>query len=523
MSSGKPNLSQAVPIRNVAIPSSFGIEAVDATAEQTVGADVRERLRKDLGIPNDRSILHPDQPKFPGRGPPGPVPPAAGQPQQPLPPKPEPKPSPPVTAPNGAAPGALGIALEKLVGKFEGTGFNTILRPQNGAKGQGTSDNLLELNFTHETLTFLDRTVLGDVPNRGFGLQPDVNLRGIPYTQQISDLANSATGKPDLPFDKAPGIHFEQGLFMRTPALTPFVNNGKFDTKGPAILGPTITRMASIPHGTTINAQGEDPTAVIQNRPDFNSLPVKLNVPTILPFPIGSKDPIGNALNGVFPQLGFRNDVEKDRIPLNFRDFVRAGTITESQFNNPNNYLDEVNKKQTIVEHVTFNVDTKPKLKLWGGGTDNIAQLAEPEIAQGDITVTHKPAPGTASRANANAIQVTCQYWISTVQDQIRVPVFDKATLPRINSDPKLRDVSSNIVWPVVSPPATAGVRKPTFKIMLDKNAGEFPLKVFYTQIQYSQNVSLDFGTLTWPHISVATLVPADPIPISTIRDADRL
>jgi len=33
-------------------------------------------------------------------------------------------------------------------------------------------------------------------------------------------------------------------------------------------------------------------------------------------------------------------------------------------------------------------------------------------------------------------------------------------------------------------------------------------------QIQYSQMVLLNFNGLSWPHASVATLVPADPIPI---------
>ena len=31
------------------------------------------------------------------------------------------------------------------------------------------------------------------------------------------------------------------------------------------------------------------------------------------------------------------------------------------------------------------------------------------------------------------------------------------------------------------------------------------------TQIQYSQQVFLNFNTLTWPHVSVATLVPRSP------------
>jgi hypothetical protein len=34
------------------------------------------------------------------------------------------------------------------------------------------------------------------------------------------------------------------------------------------------------------------------------------------------------------------------------------------------------------------------------------------------------------------------------------------------------------------------------------------------TQIQYSQKVILNFAGLSWPHVSVASLVPADPIPI---------
>jgi hypothetical protein len=34
------------------------------------------------------------------------------------------------------------------------------------------------------------------------------------------------------------------------------------------------------------------------------------------------------------------------------------------------------------------------------------------------------------------------------------------------------------------------------------------------TQIQYSQQVFLNFNGLTWPHISVATLVPSDAIPV---------
>jgi hypothetical protein len=43
----------------------------------------------------------------------------------------------------------------------------------------------------------------------------------------------------------------------------------------------------------------------------------------------------------------------------------------------------------------------------------------------------------------------------------------------------------------------------------LDK---EREITVSFTQIQYSQIVLLNFATLTWPHVSVNTLVPADDI-----------
>ena len=37
-------------------------------------------------------------------------------------------------------------------------------------------------------------------------------------------------------------------------------------------------------------------------------------------------------------------------------------------------------------------------------------------------------------------------------------------------------------------------------------------LTVKFTQIQYTQTVLLNFNGLTWPHVSVNTLVPADDI-----------
>ncbi|KPI36338.1 uncharacterized protein AB675_7297 [Cyphellophora attinorum] len=508
----------AQPLFNVAVPTSFRIEAVDAKAEQTAGHATRAALRKARGLPDNVSLLHPDKPKFPSEFVAQPVPQPG--PQQPL----QPTPTTNETS-TGVEPGSLGIALSKFVGEFQGNGFNSILRPQNGPNGQGTSDNLLELNFTHETLTFLAEDVLGDIPNRGSQLQPDINLRGIPYTQRIKDLANGETGKGDLPIDTAPAIHFEQGLFVRTPALIPWKDNtftAKVDTP---ILPATVSRMASIPHGTTINAQALDPTTVTPGAPVFQNLDVQNTFPFSL-----DKTPADAADPSFFPQLQFKTDVTKDRIPLDLRKFDTAGTINEAQFKNPENYLKDNNDKKTIKEHITFTVDTQPQIALWGGGTDNVAHLAEHEVTDpttGEVETNDASKPladGTVlSTANANAIHVACKYWISSVEETITIPVFDKATLPRINQDPAKKDDFANIVWPVVSPTKIDGVGQPDFQITLDKNDTEFQAKVLYTQIQYAQTVMLDFNTLRWPHVSVNSLVPSTPVIIATEADFTRV
>src|SRR5579864_9367627 len=107
-----------------------------------------------------------------------------------------------VTPPPPPAP--LG-PLAAFVGDWVGQGFNTIFRPDNPITPTPLpvpvpgSDNILELNLTHETLSF--SAPLGAVPNRGF-VQGDAMLNGVPYLQSISDIT---TGQ-------SIGIHFEPGL-----------------------------------------------------------------------------------------------------------------------------------------------------------------------------------------------------------------------------------------------------------------------------------------------------------------------
>jgi hypothetical protein len=124
-------------------------------------------------------------------------------------------------------------------------------------------------------------------------------------------------------------------------------------------------------------------------------------------------------------------------------------------------------------------------LPLFGGGTDNIAFLL------GD---NHAPLP---DNPNAQALQMTATFWIETVQVTIFVPIF-KPGQPAltIQGEPKVpgQPVPTFLVEPAVEIPVPR------------------PITVTFTQIQYSQVVFLNFRGLIWPHVSVATLVPAGDV-----------
>src|SRR3954470_3671712 len=138
------------------------------------------------------------------------------------------KPLPPIDKPLEFTLAALATSplgpLQDLVGTWEGHGFNTIWRPHH--PGQ---DHFLELNLTLETLQVEE--IKGAIPNRGL-LQGDINMFGVTYLQQIKDRIVKA------------GLHIEPGIWATVPKTT-----------NPAEV-PTVVRMASIPHGTTILAQG---------------------------------------------------------------------------------------------------------------------------------------------------------------------------------------------------------------------------------------------------------------------------
>jgi hypothetical protein len=240
--------------------------------------------------------------------------------------------------------------LAALPGTWTGRGFNTIWRPH-----FKTQYRFLELNETKETLQFDE--IPGEIPNRGL-LQKDINMFGVHYLQQISDRNLNA------------GIHIEPGIWATVPATTA--------PKEP----PTVVRMASIPHGTVILAQGQ--ASVIAGPPVIK--------PTdIIPFGIGdpsSKGTFADAELG-FPELDLSTKTK-------FRQPSDASTmpgIHQGMVKNPNNVLTKAIAGQEIVNTVVLRVkaqNTKPR----NVGTANTFFLGP----------------------NASADIVTATFWIETVK-----------------------------------------------------------------------------------------------------------
>ncbi len=357
------------------------------------------------------------------------------------------------TEPRAVASSAPSLGpLTAFTGTFKGHGFNTIFRPDSTATPTPLpvpvtgSDNVLELNLTLETLSFSPS--LGSVPNRGSGAQADIFLNGVPYLQTISDVT-----VPSQPV----GIHFEPGLWLAVPTTTDPTE------------GATVARMASIPHGTTVEAQGT--SFAIAGKPTI--APVD-----ITPFVTG--DP---AHKITFASQTATDD-KTPRIPQNLAPFITAGTITQAMLTDPNTLLRNHIASQTITSTTVISVSSDPASPLFGGGTDNIAFLL------GDATAT-KP--------NAQTLKMEAVFWIETVEFTIEVPVYEPGQPPlvvRAQTGAEGQPVPEFLVNPPIR------ITEPR------------PITVQATQIQYSQQVFLNFNNLTWPHVSVATLVPASPIPV---------
>jgi len=267
------------------------------------------------------------------------------------PPVPTPAPTPVAAVP----PPDLG-ALQGLLGSWAGSGLNTIWRPNQPATG---SDRFLEINVTQEILEF--EVIPGTIPNRGL-LQGDLFMTGVRYLQQISDanVKDPATG------DDA-GLHIEPGLWLSVPVTT-----------NPTVPA-TVARLASIPHGTTIVAQGLASTVAAG--------PVVPTV-TITPFAIGNPGaPVTFPEQTLATSTAFRTSG------------VGLTGVTQPMLDNPNSVLTAATAGQRIATTTTLVVSSDTTMPVLGGGTANTAFLQ-----------------GGPGGPNAVAARVDATFWIQTSQ-----------------------------------------------------------------------------------------------------------
>jgi hypothetical protein len=262
------------------------------------------------------------------------------------------------------SPAELG-PLAQLPGTWTGTGFNAIWRPHNPMQPHA---RFLELDITTETLAF--SPINGPIPNRGL-LNPDINMFGLTYMQQVSEAL--------LP---PRGLHVEPGIWATVPPTT--------DPALPA----TVVRMGCIPHGTSILAQG---VADI----DVRGAPAIEDV-NIVPFPgaVAPTNPDFPIVETEFPEL----DLSKPHLCRH-----ASSRVTQEMVENPNSVLQAVMARQPIKSHTSLVVSTgpdvipgseQPGVPVPGGGTANTAFLSKVSSPQ---------------EGNADAIEAEATFWIETV------------------------------------------------------------------------------------------------------------
>lgn len=99
---------------------------------------------------------------------------------------------------------------------------------------------------------------------------------------------------------------------------------------------------------------------------------------------------------------------------------------------------------------------------------------------------------------NAQAATMESTFWIETVEYTVRVPVHAPGQPLTIAAEG-----------------GSGGAPVPDFRIDPPVAiTAPRTIKATATQIQYAQKVFLNFNGLTWPHVSVATLVPTAPVAV---------
>jgi hypothetical protein len=164
----------------------------------------------------------------------------------------------------------LGL-LSQLAGTWAGEGFNLIARPDK----QGGSPLFLELNQTHETLSFIP--ISSTIPNRG-NVVDDIELFGLTYQQMVTDHVTRGA------------LHIEEGMWVHVPSQDAVINGRPTQS---------VFRIGTVPHGNSLLAQGS--AFLVDPVPTGTFDPVATSGTNTSPFAAGTTMPVPGTLSGFAP------------------------------------------------------------------------------------------------------------------------------------------------------------------------------------------------------------------------------
>jgi hypothetical protein len=322
----------------------------------------------------------------------------------------------------------LGL-LAELAGTWRGTGFNLIARPD----FHDSANLYLQLNQTRESLKI--EPIGSAIPNRGFG-QDDIELYGLNYLDKIDDASTGGA------------LHFEPGLWMTQPPTS-----YPEETAEPG--DQIIFRLASIPHGNAVLAQGTaaafsgSPTLTVKEPagspfaegyafstfPSFNSTPYGVGGPINA---AGSSEAgsikgggfsqytISNPASLANPRTPFDTDPADPQLPA-----AIDGVPMQTAVNDPITLLQAVIESQVTAgatfTGVALNIATQAQIPFLLNKDDPGGESANVDVLDGGGGVENIPfldggIPTESQGPNAQTALVYATFWIEEVTPKNRAP-----------------------------------------------------------------------------------------------------
>jgi hypothetical protein len=341
--------------------------------------------------------------------------------------------------------------LAEFAGTWQGGGFNLVARPD----FQDQTATFLELNLTTESLAFTPISTA--IPNRGFG-QPDIELYGLTYLQQISDTITGGA------------LHIEPGIWVNQPPTSD-------PPATPPPAGQLVARMANIPHGNSLVAQGIavpfsgppviDPGAqpISGGNPSFSSFPsfnsTPLLPPTIPIFAAGNTE-VQSKPGGGFSEYTLSNPPSptNTRAPLGNLPPVLPPGITQELVNDPIILLQQTVEQQIAegyqFEGVALNIATTQSI------TFNTQPIVLPGTPTSPTTTVNVPQFGGGISnlgfllPNADTVLVYATFWLEKLtHPDGRPPMmqlqYAQMTMLNFPVPAKIIPGAPNMGWPHIT------------------------------------------------------------------------